>query len=60
MVLKFTLLAICLLFTVNTIRIHVEEIVHIIRRKYNPKLHITFWFWCIITILLWTSYIVLI
>lgn len=60
MVLKFTLLAICLIFTVNTIRIHIQEIIYAIQNYNKHKLHITFWFWCIITILLWTSYIVLI
>ena len=60
MVLKFILLAICLIFTIATIRINIQEIIYAIQNHNKQNLYITFWFWCIITILLWTSYIVLI
>lgn len=60
MVLKFILLAVCLIFTIATIRINIQEIIYAIQNHNKQNLYITFWFWCIITILLWTSYIVLI
>jgi len=60
MIIKFTLLFLCLLFTIHAIRINIQEVINAVKNREKDKLYVAFWFWCIITILLWTSYIVLI
>jgi len=60
MIIKFILLFLCLLFTILAIRLNIQEVINAVTNRKKDKLYVVFWFWCIITILLWTSYIVLI